>query len=132
MRVSVLLVVVYFCLAIFNCNAGAADIENGKIIFKRCIACHNADKPENKIGPTLQHIIGRQAGSLEGYRFSPAMINAGKQGLIWNRDTLINYLHSPQAMVKGTRMASIRLTNETDIDDLIAYLNSVSPVGNEH
>ncbi|WP_297323199.1 c-type cytochrome [uncultured Bartonella sp.] len=131
MRASVLLAIMIFCLNIFGGIADAADIENGKIVFKRCVACHNADKPDNKIGPTLQHIIGRQAGSLEGYRFSPAMVNAGKEGLLWNRDTLINYLHSPQTMVKGTRMASIRLTNENDIDDLIAYLNSVSSSGNE-
>lgn len=121
-----------FCFTIFAtfpfiAGTQAADVENGKIVFKRCIACHNADKPNNKIGPTLQHIIGRQAGTLEGYRYSPAMMNAGKNGLIWNRDTLIAYLHNPQAMVKGTRMASIRLNNDSDIDDLIEYLKSVSP-----
>ena len=109
----------------------AADIENGKIVFKRCAACHNADKPDNRIGPTLQGIIGRKAGSLEGYRYSPAMINAGQNGLVWNRETLITYLHNPQGMVKGTRMASIRLNDDSDIDDLIAYLESVLPRQNE-
>ncbi len=109
----------------------AADIENSKIVFKRCAACHNADKPDNRIGPTLQGIIGRKAGSLEGYRYSPAMINAGQNGLVWNRETLITYLHNPQGMVKGTRMASIRLNDDSDIDDLIAYLESVLPRQNE-
>lgn len=105
----------------------AADIENGKIVFKRCAACHNADKPDNRIGPTLQGIIGRKAGSLDGYRYSPAMVNAGKDGLIWTRETLMTYLHNPQGLVKGTRMASIRLNNDSDIDDLIEYLKSVLP-----
>ncbi|WP_246791714.1 c-type cytochrome [Bartonella apis] len=105
----------------------AADIENGKIVFKRCAACHNADKPDNRIGPTLQGIIGRKAGALEGYRYSPAMVNAGKDGLIWTRETLMTYLHNPQGLVKGTRMASIRLNNDSDIDDLIEYLKSVLP-----
>jgi len=124
---------IIFCLTIFSIltlapASHAADIENGKIVFKRCAACHNADKPDNRIGPTLQGIIGRRAGTLQGYRYSPAMVNAGQNGLIWNRETLITYLHNPQGMVKGTRMASIRLNNDSDIDDLIAYLNSVLPV----
>ena len=125
----------FLILATFPFISGtqAADIENGKIVFKRCVACHNADNADNKIGPTLQHIIGRRAGTIEGYKYSPAMTNAGKDGLIWNRDTLITYLHNPQGMVKGTRMASIRLNNDNDVDDLIAYLNSFSSSsGNEH
>lgn len=126
-----------FCFSIlaalpFIAGTQAADVENGKIVFKRCAACHNADKPDNRIGPTLQGILGRRAGSLEGYRYSPAMTNAGKNGLIWNRDTLINYLHNPQAMVKGTRMASIRLNNDSDVDDLIEYLKSVLPESQQH
>ena len=121
-----------FCFTLFILfslisETHAADLENGKIVFKRCASCHNADKPDNRIGPTLQGVIGRKAGSLEGYRYSPAMVNAGNAGLIWTKETLMTYLHNPQGLVKGTRMASIRLNNDSDIDDLIEYLKSVLP-----
>ena len=106
--------------------SNAADPENGKIIFKRCIACHYADKTDNKIGPTLKGVIGRQAGSIEGYRFSSAMTEAGKGGLVWTKENLLNFLHNPQAMVKGTRMASIKIKDDNEIDDLIAYLQDAS------
>lgn len=126
MRISAFLCLIIFSLDTFISFAHAADVENGKIVFKRCVACHNADKADNKIGPTLLGIMGRPAGTLEGFRYSPAMVAAGKDGLIWTRDTLVNYLHNPQALVKGTRMASVRINNDSDIDDLIDYLKSVS------
>ncbi|EJF88805.1 c-type cytochrome [Bartonella tamiae] len=119
-----------FFILISSClflnNAFSADIEKGKLIFKRCSVCHNIDKPNNKVGPTLLNVIGRQAGSLKGYNFSPAMTNAGENGLMWDRENLITYLHNPRAMIKGTRMATVRLQNDDDIDDLIAYIKSAS------
>ena len=113
-----------FCGIVNQSNA--ADPENGKIIFKRCIACHYADKANNKVGPTLKNVIGRQAGSIEGYRFSAAMTDAGKGGLVWTKENLLNFLHNPQAMVKGTRMASIKIKDDNEIDDLIAYLQEAA------
>lgn len=107
-------------------QSNAADPENGKIIFKRCIACHYANKTDNKVGPTLKDVIGRQAGSIEGYRFSSAMTEAGKGGLVWTKGNLLNFLHNPQAMVKGTRMASIKIKDDNEIDDLIAYLQEAA------
>ena len=71
-------------------------------------------------------MIGRQAGSIEGYRFSSAMTEAGKGGLVWTKENLLNFLHNPQAMVKGTRMASIKIKDDNEIDDLIAYLQDAS------
>lgn len=103
----------------------ADDIEQGKQVFRRCAACHYADKNANKVGPTLLNLMGRQAGTVDGYNFTASMVDAGKNGLIWNRDTLLQYLHNPREMVKGTRMASIKLNNDTDIENLISYLKSV-------
>ncbi len=113
-----------FCGIVGQSNA--TDPENGKIVFKRCVACHYADKTDNKVGPTLKGVIGRQAGSIEGYRFSSAMTEAGKGGLVWTKENLLNFLHNPQAMVKGTRMASIKIKDDNEIDDLIAYLQDAS------
>jgi len=104
----------------------AADIEAGKKVFKLCAVCHYADRNQNKIGPTLLNLMGRKAGTVAGYHYSAAMVKAGDNGLVWTNDTLKQYLHAPQQLVKGTLMASIRITNDALIDDLIAYLQSVS------
>ncbi|MHC5307249.1 c-type cytochrome [Bartonella sp. LJL80] len=104
----------------------AQDIENGYRIFRRCVACHYADKNANKVGPTLLGVIGRTAGTAEGYRYSPAMVDAGKNGLIWSKESLTAYLHDPRGMIKGTRMAAVKIKNDQEIDDLLAYLKSVT------
>ncbi|RCL03860.1 MAG: cytochrome c [Candidatus Tokpelaia sp. JSC161] len=91
-------------------------------IFQRCIACHYPNQEANKIGPSLKNILQRQAGTRIGYRFSPAMIQAGKKGLIWNEKNLTAYLRNPQGFLKGTRMPPIKITSKKEIEDLIAYL----------
>jgi len=111
---------------LFSAQASAADADHGQKLFQRCAACHYADRKGNKIGPSLNHVMERQAGTEAGYRFSPAMVNAGKNGLVWNKQTLTDYLHNPQAMVRGTRMPPVRNMTEQDIDDLIAYLIKAS------
>ena len=50
-------------------------------------------------------IIGKTAGTHEGFKYSPAMVDAGKAGLVWDEAKLTEYLHNPKAMVKGTKMA---------------------------
>jgi len=118
-----------FFLAVFfpvSAQEQNGDSQEGARVFRRCVACHYADQERNKVGPSLKNLIGSQAGTKEGYRYSPAMVKAGEAGLIWKRDTLIEYLRSPQAMVRGTRMAPVRLTSEQEIDDLIAYIMMVS------
>jgi len=106
--------------------AHVGSAEEGMRIFRQCIACHHASREDNKVGPSLKNVMHRQAGTKSGYRFSPAMIKAGENGLVWNKQTLKNYLHNPQTMVKGTRMPPVRITSEQDIDDLIAYLEKAS------
>lgn len=105
-------------------SAQAQNIENGKRVFKRCIACHFTDREANKVGPSLLNIIGRQAGTKHGFRYSPAMIKAGEDGLIWDQETLKNYLHNPRAVIKGTRMTSVRINDDAEIEDLVAYIKS--------
>ncbi|WP_412058650.1 c-type cytochrome [Bartonella sp. DGB2] len=102
------------------------DATRGKQVFNRCATCHYVDKYVNKIGPSLKNLIGRRAGSLEGYKFSPAMVAAGQNGLIWNRKALIAFLRDPHQKVKGTRMAAIKIKKNQEIEDLIAYLESAS------
>lgn len=122
-----LFVIIFITLSFANSAVSeAADIEVGKKVFKLCAVCHYADRNQNKIGPTLFNLMGRKAGTVAGYHYSAAMTKAGDNGLVWTNETLKQYLHAPQQLVKGTLMASIRITNDAYIDDLIAYLESVS------
>lgn len=111
----------------FNlCTASAQNIEHGSEIFKkRCALCHFSDKDQNRIGPTLHNIIGKAAASTANYSYSAAMRTAGKNGLIWTKEKLEEYLHNPHKMVPGTKMAIIFMKNQNDLDDLYAYLASI-------
>ncbi len=100
----------------------AQDAAAGEKVFAKCKACHVADEDKNKVGPSLKGVIGRTAGTHEGFKYSTAMIDAGKGGLVWDEAKLTTYLHDPKAMVKGTKMAFPGLKNDADIANVIAYL----------
>lgn len=102
----------------------AGDPAAGEKVFSRCKACHEIAKPQNKVGPTLVGIIGRPAGSVEGFKYSEAMKNSGK---VWDEVSLAEYLKDPKAFVPGNKMAFVGLKNETEIVDVIAYIKQASP-----
>jgi cytochrome c len=104
----------------------AQDAAAGEKVFAKCKACHVADTDQNKIGPTLKGVIGRTAGTLEGYKYSPAMVEAGKGGMVWDDATLTEYLKSPKTVVKGTKMAFPGLKKDEDLANVIAYLKQFS------
>lgn len=105
----------------------AADVETGKTVFAKCSACHAVGEgAKNKIGPALNKIFGRKAGSGEGYKYSKAMIDSGDEGLVWDEATLKSYLAKPQDTVKGTKMAFSGLKSEEDLANVIAYLATFS------
>jgi len=102
--------------------AVAADVDAGEKVFKKCKACHWADKEKNKTGPHLVGIIGRAAGSLESYKkYSKAM---KESGIVWDDATLTEYLRAPKQYVKGTKMAFAGLKKDADIANVIAYLKA--------
>jgi cytochrome c2 len=95
----------------------------GEQVFKRCAACHQVGpEAKNRVGPELNGIIGRTAGTLESFSYSKAMVEAGAGGLVWNEETLDGYLADPKGMVKGTKMAFAGLKSEEDRQAVIAYL----------
>ncbi|WP_331372006.1 c-type cytochrome [Sinorhizobium chiapasense] len=106
--------------------AQEGDAEAGAVVFKKCSVCHVADKDTNKVGPSLNHIMGRTAGTHPKFRYSPAMVEAGKGGLKWDEATLRDYLQDPKAKVKGTKMVFPGLKEEADISNVIAYLKQYS------
>jgi cytochrome c len=108
-------------------GAGAAhadgDAANGEKIFAKCKACHTVEAGKNKVGPSLAGVVGRKAGTAEGFNYSDAMKNSG---LTWDEATLNTYLTGPKKLVPGTKMAFPGLPNEQDRLDVIAYLKSAA------
>ncbi len=105
--------------------AARADAARGERVFQRCYACHSVTAGEDRTpGPNLKTVLGRRAGTLPGFRFSPAMVAAGARGLVWTRETLDEYLADPERLVPGTEMAMPGLRSADDRRDVIDYLVS--------
>jgi cytochrome c len=95
----------------------------GEEIFKACRACHQVGPDaKNALGPVLNGIVGRKAGSVEGFNYSPANKEAGEKGWVWTEDNLMKYLENPRAAMPNNRMAFAGLKDEQDRRDVIAYL----------
>lgn len=107
-------------------TAFAADAEAGAKLFKRCGTCHTVLEGKNRVGPSLYGVYGRAAGSLEGFRFSPAMTAFGAGGAVWDDATLDTFIANPRTAVPKTRMASPPMKSAEDRANVIAYLKSVS------
>jgi cytochrome c len=109
-----------------------ADPVRGERVFQRCYACHSVVAGEENLpGPSLRCLLGRRAGALPTFRYSPAMLEAGAaQGLVWTRATLDAFLADQQRLVPGTAMWIPPLTVPEDRRDLIDYLASVEPCAN--
>jgi cytochrome c len=104
-------------------TAAAQDAENGEQVFRQCRACHQVgDGARNLVGPLLNGIIGRKAGTIDGFNYSQANKEAGAKGLVWTEDVLLKYLQNPQSFMPGTKMAYAGLRDEEARKDLIAYL----------
>lgn len=105
----------------------AQDAGYGEEIFKRCRACHDVgENAKNKVGPILNGIIGRKAGTIEGFKYSDANLKAGADGWVWTEEKMSEYLLNPRAAMPGNRMAFAGLKDEADRKDLIAYLKTFS------
>jgi cytochrome c len=112
--------------------ASAQDADAGEKLFVKCKACHAVgDGAKNKVGPHLNDLFGRMAGTAEGYKYSPAMTKAGSDGLVWDEETLRSFLAAPRDVVKGTKMAFPGFKKDQELADMIAYLARFSADTNE-
>ena len=101
------------------------DAAAGEKVFARCKACHTVEEGgPNRVGPNLHGIFGRTAGTLEGFKYSPAMETAGADGLVWDEESVAQYLADPRGFIKGNRMAFPGLKKQEDLDNIIAYLKA--------
>lgn len=107
--------------------ASAQDAEAGKKLWNKCAPCHAIGPgAKNKVGPELNGILGRPAASVEGFAYSDAL---KKSGLTWDDATLHKWLENPKALVPGTKMLFPGVKDETQRDDIIAYIESFKADG---
>ncbi|MGX7872189.1 c-type cytochrome [Mesorhizobium sp. ORM6] len=104
----------------------AGDADAGKKVFTKCMVCHEATTDTNKIGPSLHGVIGRKAGSLPSFNYSDAMKKAGAGGLVWDETNIAAYIKAPKVKVPGNKMPFAGLQNDTDIANVIAYLEAAA------
>jgi cytochrome c len=105
-------------------SRAAGDADKGKAAFTRqCAICHTIEKGDpNRLGPNLSGIVGKKAGSVEGFDYSRPFKAAAKWD--WNEDALGSWIMFPGVMVPGTAMAIFQGVAEKDRDDIVAYLAS--------
>ena len=101
--------------------AQAGDAAKGEKVYKKCKACHSLEAGKNKVGPSLAGIVGRDAGTVEGYKYSKAMLESG---VVWDEASLDAYLKKPKDFIKGTKMAFPGLKKDEQRADVIAYLQA--------
>lgn len=102
-----------------------ALIAAGEKVFKKCKACHQVGEgAKNRSGPILTGIVGRPAGTVDGFKYSKPLKAMAADGLVWDEENLHAFLAKPKAFMKGTRMAFAGLRKEEDLAAITAYLSS--------
>jgi cytochrome c len=100
----------------------AQDAAAGEKVFIQCKACHQTgDKAKNGVGPVLNGLFGRKAGSVDGFIYSTGNKDSG---VTWDEATFMEYIKDPKAKIPGTKMVFAGLKDEQKIKDLIAYLHT--------
>jgi cytochrome c len=108
----------------------AQDVEAGQGVFKRmCFPCHDAGPGAKvKLGPPLNGLNGRAAGTIPGFNYSEANKSSG---ITWSDATFPEYIKNPMQRMPGTRMAFAGIRDDKDIGNLWAYLKQFSDSGDK-
>jgi cytochrome c len=101
------------------------DVTKGETAFKKCVACHEATKPVNKLGPHMIGIVGRPVAGVDGFKYSEAMLAYKAAVPVWDEAALGAYLENPKAIVVKTRMAFGGIKSPEERADIIAYLKTI-------
>ncbi len=108
-------------------SASAQDVAAGEKSFAKCRACHQiGETAKNGVGPKLNGLIGRHSGSVEGYSYSAANKDSG---ITWTEAEFKDYIKKPAAKIPGTKMAFAGIANETEIENLTAFLKQYDADG---
>lgn len=107
--------------------ARAQDVGAGERSFAKCRACHQmGETAKNGIGPQLNGMFGRKAGTIPGYSYSQPNKDSG---LTWDDTVFAEYIKDPKAKIPGTKMAFAGIKNDKEIADLTAYLKQFDAAG---
>jgi len=114
-------------LAASTAAASAQDVAAGEQSFKKCLPCHSVGAgAKNKVGPELNGLDGRKAGTTEGFNYTEGNKNSG---ITWNESVFKEYIKDPRAKIPGTKMVFAGIKNEQEVNDLWAYLKQFGPNG---
>ena len=122
MRMRVLLAAAAALLATSAARADG-DAARGEKRFEECATCHSTERGVNNVGPSLFGVLGRKAGDIADFRYSPAMRTSG---ITWSAQTLDKFIADPQQEVPGNRMPFAGMPDAGDRADLIAYLQKAT------
>ena len=115
-------------IAVSSVSGVAQDAQKGKTVFNICLACHAIGPgAQNKIGPELNGLDGRKAGTVPNFDYSDANKSSG---IVWNEETFEDYIKNPAAKVPGTKMIFPGIRNEQQDKDLWAYISQFDSDGN--
>lgn len=108
-------------------SANAQDIAAGERSWNKCRACHQiGETAKNGVGPQLNGLFGRTAGTVEGYSYSAAN---KASGITWDEAVFADYIKDPKAKIPGTKMVFAGIKNEQEVKDLTAYLKQFGKDG---
>jgi cytochrome c len=103
-----------------DARIAGANLKRGQLLFLACKGCHDLEAGvPHKVGPNLHGVVGRRAGTSEGFRYSEALVQSG---IVWTPETLDGFLRQPGAMVRGNGMAFAGIANDADRASLIAWM----------
>jgi len=115
-------------------EAPAGDPAPGRTVFNKSKSGHVTDSAKNRVGPSLQGVFGRVAGSNDGYKYSKDFQAVASKGLVWNAETIAGFVADPKGYLgniigkdkANTRMAFGGISKDEDARDLIAYLKQAT------
>lgn len=121
-------------------TVSAQDAAKGETVFNKCKVCHRVGEgARNNVGPVLNGVVGRQAGTMEGFSYSAINKAAGDNGLKWDENLIFAYLEDPNVFLKkfltdkgkadlatGQTKMVFKLASEQERKDVVAYLKQFS------
>ena len=109
-------------------TALAQDVAAGETSFRKCAPCHSIGPDAmNKVGPELNGLNGRKAGTVEGFNYSDAN---KASGITWDEAVFKEYIKDPRAKVPGTKMVFAGIKSEKEVGDLWSYVSQFDKDGN--
>jgi cytochrome c len=117
-------------LLLASAGVGAAqDVAAGETSFRKCSPCHDiGPQAKIKLGPPLNGLDGRKAGTFDGFQYSEVNKNSG---ITWSHDEFVKYIKNPMQAMPGTRMAFIGIRDDTEIENLWSYLKQFKSDGSK-